>query len=326
MAEKNEKGKEFNPDDRYRYLGFEVKPGKIGSLFKSDSEKDFWVKRVLSKRKSGTGVRDHNTLEEPRVSGNERIVLTISSVLLVVSLFFPWFSGYHEVVVEDESAVEQTAAVLPDSLAEDALADSTLAVAGEEAETKPPVEGGVAAVTGETDAATEAVIEEPAAPEVERDEAGFASLTSHQKRTEIKREHQSITGLGAVVLLGSVGGMIFSSGFILILSAILIIVYILSCLGLAGYNLYTIYAAKGNEDSVALQIKKVLKLSFIPVIIYVLGIMISVVGASYSFDTTGMLTQIGDSYGIGTYLGLLGYGFYISLGCFILNAAKSVEI
>lgn len=326
MAEKDEKGKakEFNPDDRFRYLGFEVKPGIIGDLFKSDSEKESLVKRILDRRKSGARVREHNTLEEARVSSTERIVLTISSVLIVVSLLFPWFSGYYEVVVEEEPVVQQ-AAVLPDSLSGEALIDSAQAIVGETDEAAPPVEGEIAAATDQTEAVEE-VVEEAIVDEVERDEAGFASITSHQKRVEIKREHVSVSGLGAFALLGSAGGVIFSSGFILILAAILIILYMLSCLGLAGYNLFTIYTAKGDSDTVALQVKKVLRLNFIPILIYVFGIFVSVAGASYSFDTTGMLAQIGESFGVGTYLGLLSYGFYISLCCFILNAVKSVEI
>jgi hypothetical protein len=324
MAEKDEKSKakEFNPDDRYRYLGFEVKPGKIGELFKSDSEKDSLIKRILERRKSGARVREHNTLEEARVSGTEKIVLTVTSVLIVLSLLLPWFSGYHEVVVEQEPVavqeqVVEQAAVPSDSLSGEALTDSARAAAMQAGEAMPPVEGEMAA--------TEEVAA-PAAQEVERDEAGFASITSHQKRTEIKREHDAISGLGALGLLGSAGGKIFSSGFVLILATILIIVYMLSCLALAGYNLFTIYTTKGDVDTVALKLKKVLRLNFIPILIYVFGIIISVPGASYSFDTTGMLAQIGESYGIGTYLGLLSYGFYLSLCCFILNAVKSVEI
>jgi len=39
-----------------------------------------------------------------------------------------------------------------------------------------------------------------------------------------------------------------------------------------------------------------------------------------------MVKQIGTSYGTGTYLGLLSYGFYMTLACFALNGAKGVEI
>ena len=43
MAEKNgdgpKKDKKFDPDDRFRYIGFEVESGKLGEHFKSDAEK-----------------------------------------------------------------------------------------------------------------------------------------------------------------------------------------------------------------------------------------------------------------------------------------------
>jgi len=65
----------------------------------------------------------------------------------------------------------------------------------------------------------------------------------------------------------------------------------------------------------------------VPVLVYVLCIVLSVVGANYSFSTTNeMIKQIGSSYGTGTYLGLLSYGFYATLACFALNGAKGVEI
>ena len=53
---------------------------------------------------------------------------------------------------------------------------------------------------------------------------------------------------------------------------------------------------------------------------------LSFLGADYGFDTTGGLKQLGDSYGVMTFLGLMSSGFYLSLAAFTLTAAKSVEI
>ena len=72
--------------------------------------------------------------------------------------------------------------------------------------------------------------------------------------------------------------------------------------------------------------KKALRINWIPVGIWAFCLILSFFGASYSFDSSDMLIQIGSVYGPGTYLGLLGYGFYISLACFIMNAVKAVEI
>ncbi|MBN2226518.1 MAG: hypothetical protein JW763_04060 [candidate division Zixibacteria bacterium] len=319
MAEKEEKGKPsqkaFNPDDRFRYLGFDIKPGKIGDLFKSDSEKESWVKRVIERRRKGVRTREHNTLEEPRVASYERVVLTITSLVLIASLFLPWFSGYHETVVETEVVPTEEVAAIPDSLAEMLMADSSAA------------DSLTAAVVEETaDAGADAAVTANGRTVLEKDEAGFASITSHRKKKEVVRENMSLSAVGAIGALGSIGGMVFSSGFAVMLTGILMIVYMLICIALAVYTLYSLYGAKGDEDTKAIKLKSVLRLGWIPVIIYVGGIFLSLFGGTYSFDTVDMIAQIGTSYGTSTYLGLLSSGFYISLACFVISGAKSVEI
>lgn len=306
MAGKEDKDKgvqkTFNPDERFKYLGFEIHPGKIGSIFKSDSDRESWIERVRQKRQKSTRVREHNTLEEARVTSMERIVLTITSVLLIASLFFPWFSGYREFEVEPAPvAVPQPMTGMADSLAAGGMIDSTLA--------------------------TSPVAEESEAVTPEKDEAGFTSIMATSQRKEIRKEHESVSGLSALGMLGSHGGDIFSSGFILILTAVLMLLYMLFCIGYAGYVLYTIYAAKGSEDAKALQLKKTLRLAWIPILVYVVCIILSVVGAEYAFEpTASMVKQVGTSYGTGAYLGLLSYGFYMTMACFALNGAKGVEI
>ncbi|UCD17210.1 MAG: hypothetical protein JSV44_12285 [Candidatus Zixiibacteriota bacterium] len=331
MAEKEEKGKPeekaFNPDDRFRYLGFEIKPGKIGDLFKSEAEKESWIQKVIDKRKRKVRIREHNTLEEPRVAGYERIVLTITSAVLVVSLFLPWFSGYHERVVDSEVAGQQNepAAVVSDSLTEGVMADSlsralteSETIPGEETTEPTEIAGAVAPAT--------AAARENGATVLEKDEAGFASITSHRRQKEVVRERLSLSAIGAIGSLGAVGGMVFSSGLVVTLTGILMIIYVLCCIGLAVYTLYMLYGIKGDEDTKALKLKLVLRLSWIPVAIYVFCIIIAFFGATYSFDTTDMIKQIGGSYGISTYLGLLSSGFYLTIACFIINGAKSIEI
>ncbi len=110
------------------------------------------------------------------------------------------------------------------------------------------------------------------------------------------------------------------------LTGLLFIIYILLCLGLAGYTLYAIYGLKGDPDAVTLNLKKILKYNWIPVIIWVFCLIVSVVGADYGFNSAGMIKQVGNSYGMVAFLSLLSYGFYMSLAAFILNAVKSVEI
>jgi hypothetical protein len=90
--------------------------------------------------------------------------------------------------------------------------------------------------------------------------------------------------------------------------------------------LYTTYGTKGTADQVALKLKKVLKLNWLPVVLFVLALAISFVGASYGFSTEGMYTSIGDAYGIGALINSLSWGVFVSLCGFILLAAKGLEI
>lgn len=334
MAEKNgdgpKKDKKIDPDERFRYIGFEVETGKLGDHFKSDAEKNSWIKRVLDKRAKGSKLRDETSFDKPRVAEYEKIVLTITSVILVVSLFLPWFSGYkeHAVEVEVVAPAEELltdsagVALTTDSIGMELAVDSsvvTAEVAGSGTETDvlaTTEEGTVKA--GETGAGSEGMER----IESEKDDMGFSSITGVVKRKEYRKEYHSSSAVNAFGMLG----MVFSSGIVLKLSGVLFIIYVLLCLGMAGMTLYILYGIKGDEDTIALKLKDMMKFGWLPLGIWFGCFVLSFFGASYSFDTTEMLKQLGSSYGTGTYLSLLGYGFYVSLGCFIMNAVKAVEI
>jgi len=341
MAEKEENGakiskeldedagtktsKEFDEDARFRYLGFEVYPGKkLRDFFKSDAEKDSLVERIKEKRQRGKVLRDVSSFDVPRLAGYEKVVLTITSLIIIFSLFLPWFSGYRvmEVVVEkpDVKLAGETAAVdvadtLGDTLIElegeaEALAEGeatdTQTPPGEEmAEDVAPPEG---AVTDETD------------------EQGFTSITGVQKSTKIEREHLAVSGIGVIGGFGNYIGKVFSSGFVLILTGILFLVYMLMCLITPIYTIYLLYAGKIDDDERALKVKKAMRINWIPLIIWVAGMILAIIGANYGFGTDEMVRQIGSNYTIGTYLGLLSFGFYISLAMFVMNAVKGAEI
>lgn len=112
MAETNNKAQPFdNPDERFRYVGFEVYTGKLGSIFKSDDERKSLIAKVMAKFNRSEGeVRDHCTLLEDRVSKGEKMFMTVVAVLMVVSLFIPWFSGYYEIVNTKQVPVEAATA------------------------------------------------------------------------------------------------------------------------------------------------------------------------------------------------------------------------
>lgn len=338
MVEKRDKeeknGKQLEPDARFKYVGFEVHPGKIDDLFESDAEKEKWVERVREKRRGGSRLREKNSFEEPRVAGYERIILAITSLLLVVSLFLPWFSGYsvHEVEAKVTTEAEEMA-VLTDSSMIDSLMDS-MAIAAIEATTEDslPVANAATAesevipsgeLAEETTSNKAEAVDEIGTVILEKDEHGFASITGAKIRKEIRKEYHRASAVGSLGLIGDV----FSSGIVLKISGLLFLIYMLLCVALAFYTLYVIFGFKGDADTVALKLKQVLRYNWIPVGIWFFCMIISFFGASYSFNLgDGGLTQLGDSYGVGVYLSILGYGFYVSLACFIMNAVKAIEI
>lgn len=325
MAEKKAEKKDdhaergvVGPDERFKYVGFEVQAGKIKDLFKSEAEQDEWKKKVVEKRQSrGSRLRDESTFDIPRVAGYEKIVLTITSLVLLVSLFLPWFSGYHEYEVKAEVATPAPVAGLADSLSDSLSVMPDVTTPADTAMMTAVADS--AAVDSLGQAASQIV-------EDDRDARGFASITGARERKEWKKEHQSISAIAAVASFGSFGGKVFSSGAVLVITVILLLVYLLLCIFSPVYTLIVLYGGGKDPDRLALKLKKALRLNWIPVIIWVVCLLISFLGASYSFDTSDMLKQIGSGYGIATFLGLLGYGFYISLACFIISAAKAVEI
>ncbi len=338
MAEKKDKeemsGNQLDPDARFKYVGFEVHPGKIGDLFKSEAEKEKWVERVREKRKKGSRLREKSSFDVPRVAGYERIVLALTSVMLIVSLFLPWFSGYSEYVVEAKTAAKTQGTVgLADSSMVDSLMDSTAAGTAEMTDQKSrpgtvatTAQGGAAPSGGlanestpEGTAGTEAI----GGTELEKDEHGFSAITGVKKRKEIRKEYHSASAIGSLRMIGDV----FSSGIILKITGLLFLFYMLLCVFSAFYTLYILFGFKSDADTVALKLKRILRFNWIPVGIWFFCLIISFFGAGYSFNLgEGGLNQLGNSYGISVYLGLLGYGFYISLACFIMNAVKAIEI
>ncbi|MEW5995305.1 MAG: hypothetical protein AB1744_13065, partial [Candidatus Zixiibacteriota bacterium] len=90
--------------ERFRYIGFEVYPGKPKDLFKSEDEKKQLVEKVVAKRSQGEIIREDCKLLEERVGIVDRIALTVASLVIVVSLFLPWYSAYNEIVEEVSAA------------------------------------------------------------------------------------------------------------------------------------------------------------------------------------------------------------------------------
>jgi len=86
-------GSDSTAEDRFRYIGFDVYPGRIREFWRSDSERQSYLARV--KETAGRFIplsRSNSFVSSSAISLTERIILTVSSLLLFVSPVLPWFS------------------------------------------------------------------------------------------------------------------------------------------------------------------------------------------------------------------------------------------
>jgi len=300
MAEEDKKTpsvRRISENQRYKYVGFDVAPGRIKDIFKSDAEKAKLVEKIRRKKehRSDLGtLREECTLLEARVSLRDRIVLAVAVLLMVVALFLPWYSAYNETV--EQPANEAT---VSDSLmTHDSLpADSAAVVAASRA------------AGGEyTDAPKEEVIH------------GYVA------RKKVHKEYSRLSGIGALAALGGVGSHVFSAGIILVVTGVLFLALTFSCVLLPAYTLFGLFGLKGNPDQKALKLKSILRLNWLPLALFVAASAISFLGADYGAGTAGLYTSIGDSYGIATFIGSLSWGLFVMLAASIMLAVKSIEI
>ena len=321
MAEEEKKvstAKRISDKERFRYIGFDVFPGRIKNLVKSDAEKDKLVDRVRQKRTNRDlgALRDDCTLLEARVSLSDRVVLTVACLFMVAALFFPWYSAYNEIV---EEPAEEAAVVADSGAVEDSLLTDSVAVGALEGEAEAMVDA-TAEVGGDVTAEQEVVEDDYSEAPKEEIIHGYVA------KKKIHKEYSRLTGLGSFALLGSVGSHVFSSGFVVILTGLMFLVLTLSCLWLPAYTLYGLYGINGSSDQKALKLKSILKVNWLPLVLFVAALIISFVGADYGPGTSSLYTSFGDSYGIGVFLGSLSWGVFITLAASIMLAAKGIEI
>lgn len=333
-GKKSPPDKPISDSQRFRYIGFEVYPGKPKDLFKGEAERNKFVDAIRARREKGDVIRDDCKLYEKRVSGLDRIVLTIASLVILGSLFIPWFTAYNETVEETEAAAQTSEQQAPSG--EAAVTDS-VPVAGDTLAAVAPSQMDLD--PGDTVTPVTSVEARDADPDVETGEAEGREVVSKEPKSDaeevivgmkarkkIHRDYDRTSAVGVFAGMGTIGSLVFSSGFVLILSGVLVLLYILSCIGLPIYTLYGLYGLKGDEDTKALKVKKTLKFNWIPVILFVILMVISSFGAEYGFDPMSYYTSLGDSYSIGTLFSVMSWGMVLTLCGFILKAVKGIEI
>ena len=175
------------------------------------------------------------------------------------------------------------------------------------------------------------VVEQPAqTAQVSPDQGGTAGeevITGAQFRKKVRRESASLSGIGSLISIGSVGGAMFSSGFGLILTALVMLAITLMAIAIPVYVLMALFKkTKESADEAALRLKKLLRLGWYPVILFFVALLFSFMGADYGSGVAAKFSSLGSTYGPGVFLGSLSYGIFVALGGFLLLATKGVEI
>lgn len=315
-------------DQRFRYIGFEVYPGKPKDLFKSEAERDKLVEAVRRKRESGEVIREDCTLLEERVSMSDRIVMTLACLAMLAALFLPWFAVYNE-VEEEVLAKPPTEEAVTTPSEEAALAEGDLLEA-ETGEAGAYAQG--AQETGEEPAIAEAVEPDVPAEDVGA-RAGVQQTTENEEvihgyvaKKRIHKEYARVSGIGAIASLGSIGGGVFGSGFVLMLTGVILLAIIVLSAALPLYSLYGIFGLKGDEDIRVTKLKKILRLNWLPLALFTAAMVLSFLGGEYGFDAATAYESLGDSYSVAVFLGSLSWGPIILIGASVLLAAKGIEI
>lgn len=86
-----EKKKEPIEETRFRYIGYDVYPKKVSKFWKDNQEEKEYLERA-KERKGASIERDHSVVFVSTFSKVDRTIMMISSILLIIGFFLPWFS------------------------------------------------------------------------------------------------------------------------------------------------------------------------------------------------------------------------------------------
>jgi hypothetical protein len=231
---KSQKNEKRVPEDiRFKYIGFDVYSKTPKRFWKSEEEKRKRLEEIKKKgSRSALEDREHSLVRAAVFSKVDRLILTITSFILTVSIVLPWFS-----------------------------------------------------LRGE----------------------GFNS---------------SVLGLGFFLKLGMLFGYAPLSGPLFSLLVILVGLTIIFTFVAGLISLLAMYRKYDNVETYLSNLKKKLKLNYIPLILWVVLIVILVVGMSTPFAGIFGVDGLGDGFTIINFFLLSSYGIWLSLPSVVINCVK----
>jgi hypothetical protein len=235
---KSQKNEERVPEEiRFKYIGFEVYPKKPKRFWKTEEEKRGQLEEIKKKgSRSALEDRDYSLVRAAVFSKVDRLILTITSLILTVSIVLPWFS-----------------------------------------------------LRGE----------------------GFNS---------------SVLGVGFFLKLGMLFGYAPLSGPLFSVLVILVGLTIFFSFVAGLLSLLAMYRKYDQIESYLSNLKRNLRLNFIPLILWVVLIVILVMGMSTPFAGIFGVDGLGDGFTVVNFFLLSSYGIWLSLPSVIINCVKVSDL
>lgn len=233
-----EKKSDKREDDlRFKYIGFDVYSSKVKKFWRSSEEEKRYSEEVRKRKEKGEREeRDHSLIAVPVFSPVEKWILTVTSALMILCLFLPWFTF---------------------------------------------------------------------------------------TRGENSMSFNVLQYLFSLVTLMTYSGL---GGALLGILSLMFPLMMLTSLLFGILNLLALYGKAGSEDAYLRKIKKALRLNFIPLFLWIIAVIISIVGIAAPLASAFGVNQIKDNFDVITLVSISGFGLWISLGCWILNSVKANDL
>jgi len=235
MVEEKKGEKEENL--RYKYIGFEVFSLKPKKFWKNAEEEKRYLEETKKRKEKGEREeRDHSLVFVPIFTPVEKWILSLTSILMILSIFLPWFT-----FTRGESAIRYNAI-------------------------------------------------------------------------------QYLINFGTAMTYSGLGGPLLG------LLVVIFLFLILSSFILGIINLIALYSKINSEGSYLQKIKKSLRLNFIPLLLWLIAVILSIFGMATPLATAFGVNQLKDTLNVVTLISISGVGLWISLGCWVMNSIKANDL
>jgi hypothetical protein len=236
MVEKKEE-KKTNEEERFRYIGFDVYPEKPKKFWKDEAEEKKYLEEV-KKRKPGLSSmeREYSLVSASVFSGVDRMVMMISSVLLIIAFILPWFS------------------------------------------------------------------------------------------LSVKDGILRYNPFGYIGKLGLILGYSAFGGSLVVFFALIVLLFMFTSLAYGILSLVAVVKMKGENKKYHQKLKKTLRLGFLPLGLWLVLLIISMIGVQTPFLSGSGIKPLGENFNVIAFLTTSSYGLWLTLCCLIVNSFKANDL